>query len=711
MKVYVTVRPGLSCAMSRVEKALRRYAPADVTIVETEAEADLVVLHVIGYPETLEKTQELLVQGKRYAIIQYCVRTTQKSNTFDWLSIWQKADLVWSYYDLNNLAIEDGLIENGTNLSFAGVNFVMTPLGVDDDFRPTGVEKKFLITTSGYVPESEGVLEVMQAAKTVEGLVFHLGPHDERYGKHVFSDLGISDTELAGRYSQSYFVAGLRRGEGFEMPVIEGLACGARPICFDRPHYRQWFGDFAYFIPEGTFEEVTASLEKIFQSETLPVSQQEMDTVRSLFNWQNITGIVWSSVRRRQPRIQLVRGELKRKSVLWVGDAGVESGFARITHNIVRVLQETMNVAVLGLNYNGDPHEHPFPIHPCRTYDFDRDTFGIRRIPELVERYRPDVMVVQNDPWNIPRYMHVAGDVPVVGFIAVDGENCRGRALNGLKKAIFWTQFGLAQARQGGFVGPAGIVPLGVETLVYRPMNRSQARYSLPFRPEDRERLQNAFIVGTVNRNQPRKRLDLLMSYFAEWIKTRGIEDALLFMHVAPTGDQGIDLHQFAEYLGIANKTIIIVPELGQGAGEDRVAITYNSFDVLATTSQAEGWALPTMEAMSCGVACIVPGHSAFNEWPEDAVYRVPCSEIAVTPNNINVVGRIPDRQEFLNALDLFYHDRSMVNEYGQRGYNLVHRAAFTWRAIGERFRDELESTLSGTPIQFSVKDITPVGV
>ena len=132
------------------------------------------------------------------------------------------------------------------------------------------------------------------------------------------------------------------------------------------------------------------------------------------------------------------------RKLLWIGDADVATGFARCTHHVLDVLKETWDVHVLGLNYRGDPHSWPYPIYPCG------DLFGLGRVSELLGRIKPNLVVVQNDPWNIPEYLKQIQDIPVVATMPVDGKNCRGGKLNGLALAVFWTQFGLNEARSGG---------------------------------------------------------------------------------------------------------------------------------------------------------------------------------------------------------------------------------------------------------------------
>src|SRR6185295_12501646 len=119
--------------------------------------------------------------------------------------------------------------------------------------------------------------------------------------------------------------------------------------------------------------------------------------------------------------------------LLWVGDACVPSGFARVTHQVLETLRKTWDVFVLGLNYHGDPHQYPYEVYPCLP---GGDGFGVGRIKELADKLGPSLIVLQQDPWNFQLYLERIKTVPVVGIVAVDGKNCRGSELNGLKLAI-----------------------------------------------------------------------------------------------------------------------------------------------------------------------------------------------------------------------------------------------------------------------------------
>lgn len=384
------------------------------------------------------------------------------------------------------------------------------------------------------------------------------------------------------------------------------------------------------------------------------------------------------------------------RRLLWIGDAACQSGFARNTHALLDVLRHGWDVHVLGINHLGDPHPYGYPIYPAFT---GGDAFGVNRLPYLLKAVQPDVIVIQNDPWNFPAYTKslkvLKNTAPIAGVVAVDGFNCRGAALNDLCLACFWTTFGLMEARRGGFTGTGCVVPLGVDLDVYKPSDKFAARRALKFPPE----LDNAFIVGNVNRNQQRKRLDLTIEYFAEWLHAKRVTDAYLFLHVAPTGDSdGYDCKQLAQYYGIADRLILRIPPVRTGPSDDVVATSYAAFDAQMTTTQGEGWGLTTMEGMACGVPQIVPDWSALGEWAHDVALAIPCSTTAATINTVNVIGGIPDKVPYVNALDTLYRNRHMRMSMREAGLKLVARPEYRWEAIGHLFADALEEALAELP-------------
>ena len=287
MKAYVEATPVESAAHTRVIDALKRYAPLWVRMVDNPLEADVRVLHVVGRQNAVNSmANSIMENGGRYAVIQYCVRSTQKPETDGWLPLWRNAMCVWSYYDLPMLCAEDG--------NSSDFEFYHAPLGVDADvFKPIRWSKRpYIIATTGGAWLSESVREATNAAWRVDKPVFHLGADLKRKG--VTYKTGISDAELAKMYSQCQFVSGLRRTEGFELPAAEGLLCGARPILFDKPHYRVWYEPWGVFIPEVPRQQTIDELERVFRDGPRPVSGSERNAAKRRFDWDRIVTGFWN---------------------------------------------------------------------------------------------------------------------------------------------------------------------------------------------------------------------------------------------------------------------------------------------------------------------------------------------------------------------------------------------------------------------------------
>jgi glycosyltransferase involved in cell wall biosynthesis len=124
--------------------------------------------------------------------------------------------------------------------------------------------------------------------------VQHLGSTLGRPGVACYVD--VSDQDVARLYQRSRYVSGLRRIEGFELPAAEGLLCGARPILFDRPHYRKWYGDLAVYIPEEPRPQAQASIADVLAGPYRCVTAEERDAAAAWFSWERVCRGFWEQI-------------------------------------------------------------------------------------------------------------------------------------------------------------------------------------------------------------------------------------------------------------------------------------------------------------------------------------------------------------------------------------------------------------------------------
>lgn len=273
MKVYLDITFH-SRGIERVITQLVKYLPAAMELTHNPEEADLTIVHVIGRRDHVLKR----VRGlKNYAVIQYVLGSCRNPDPNDWLEIWNNAKVVWSYYEL----------------SAHIPNLYHAPLAAEADvFHKMDAEKLYLVGTNGNSYKAECIGEVRYSVWKAEGRAAHVG---EKFDANPVVDYfqNIDDNELAVLYNKCNWFSCLRRKDGFELPAVEALLCGARPIVFDTPNYRQWFDGLAQFIPEASPDVVIKWLGKLFKDGPVPVSDEEIEETKNRFNWKRSIEEFW----------------------------------------------------------------------------------------------------------------------------------------------------------------------------------------------------------------------------------------------------------------------------------------------------------------------------------------------------------------------------------------------------------------------------------
>lgn len=294
-----------SRAIQRIGDALARHVPAGVEVarfdgirkdqkrgreIEGERDGDVVVLFVNGIIDhQTALAQRCLDRGQKYAVVQIALRTTRQPLPSQWFDIWRRAQTVWSYYPLLKW-----MEEERSHLAF---DFYHAPLGVDSQVftAEPAVARDVLVCTSGARRSQESVAECDDAAVALGGTVFQLGNEFNMRARTHYA-VGITDAEVAAWYRRCRWVSGLRRHEGFELPAAEGLLCGARPVLYDKPHYRCWYDGLADFVREGQANDVTRDLVALFQTGGRLVTAAERERAKNLFNWETICRGFWERV-------------------------------------------------------------------------------------------------------------------------------------------------------------------------------------------------------------------------------------------------------------------------------------------------------------------------------------------------------------------------------------------------------------------------------
>lgn len=230
------------------------------------------------------------------------------------------------------------------------------------------------------------------------------------------------------------------------------------------------------------------------------------------------------------------------------------------------------------------------------------------------------------------------------------------------------------------------IIPHGVDTEKFFPLcgfskassfqQSRQAAREILF-PERKELL-DAFIVLNANRNFQRKRIDLTLQAFADFVVDKP-EQVYLYLHMGME-DLGIDILQTARQLGIEKRLLVTTREKEKpNISDAELNIIYNACDVGVNTATGEGWGLVAFEHGATGGAQILPDHSACAELWKDKGLLIPVGD--------KMQGEVLSA-DVTAALQQLYYDRKLLDELSKKAYQYVTSSAFSWEEIASQWND-----------------------
>lgn len=102
------------------------------------------------------------------------------------------------------------------------------------------------------------------------------------------------------------------------------------------------------------------------------------------------------------------------------------------------------------------------------------------------------------------------------------------------------------------------------------------------------------------------------------------------------------------------------------------------------------------MEAMACGIPCVVPRSSALAEWPEDKVLHIECHTDIPNVNTmgVNTIMDTPRLDSFIEQMERLYNDAALRKSLGTAGWKHVNKSKFDWSNIADRFNEVFEKAL-----------------
>jgi glycosyltransferase involved in cell wall biosynthesis len=247
-----------------------------------------------------------------------------------------------------------------------------------------------------------------------------------------------------------------------------------------------------------------------------------------------------------------------------------------------------------------------------------RVNYGIDVVDEFTEMAGAEVVFTLYDVWVLGqawKNKRVLSWTPIDHFPAPPDvlKWCREH------ETIAMSEYGAKMLRDAG-IEPVATIPHAIEP-VFQP-TESDIRKRMHV-PED------AFLVtinaANIGLTPPRKNWGGNLEAMARFMKRH--DDVHLYLHVDLASPSGLPLPIIIAAYGLPTERIAVVPTVLYRGGlidDAELAKIYTASDVLLATSKGEGFGVPVIEALGCGVPSIVSDFSAQPELVGDTGWKVP---------------------------------------------------------------------------------------
>ena len=389
-------------------------------------------------------------------------------------------------------------------------------------------------------------------------------------------------------------------------------------------------------------------------------------------------------------------------TILYCGDAGVQTGFGRVAEYLIPAFAKEHEVHTLAVNWHGDPNA--MQAH-CRMYPamaHGSDPFGGHRIGELVQTIKPDIVFIVNDIWvamglfdAIKPFKDDIGFKTIV-YTPIDSYGLFPELLESINNwdtLVTYTEFGKKEIEKIGYTKTIPIVGHGTDFTKFFPIDKQKCRKELGI-PEE------TFIVFNGNRNQPRKRIDLTIKSFIKFAKDK--PDARLWLNMGKK-DMGWDIVPLFKRVArdegydATGKLILTSPHFSTHncLSIEQLNQVYNAVDIGINTCIGEGWGLVNTEHATTGVMQLVPDHTSLAEI-FDELPRIECNA-SETDRNYGLERLFPDENCGAELLAYYYDNRDFLKRDGEWCYKRMHEEQFTWSYVEKQFLTIVNDTLAKT--------------
>jgi glycosyltransferase involved in cell wall biosynthesis len=393
-----------------------------------------------------------------------------------------------------------------------------------------------------------------------------------------------------------------------------------------------------------------------------------------------------------------ISSEKKVKILLVSTHVNQVNGYSKVMYNIIKQLAQPwiqlVHFATQKLMGAEIGRHYPKGVKVIDATALDKEKqpgFALSELPNTILSEKPDVVFIYNDlsvicayieeirkvisrrTFKIWAYVDVTYVSPPQGTIDI---------LNRDVERIFcFTKSWKDSITSQGITRPVDVMNHGVDTSLFRSIPKELARQTLGL-PKD------IFLFTSLNRNIPRKRLDLLVMAFVTLIVRFPTKPIFLLM-VADKGDRGgfqlFDI--FARELKQNNATVemfgnrLMLTSKDTCYRDEDINMLYNCADAGISCAEGEGFGLCTFEQMSVGIPQIVPEINGYTEYctSDNSLLVKPSMRYYIPQVYHSVPGeaQMVDPNIVAKTMERYVFDETLRKQHGKLAKEKV--STYTW--------------------------------
>jgi len=249
---------------------------------------------------------------------------------------------------------------------------------------------------------------------------------------------------------------------------------------------------------------------------------------------------------------------------------------------------------------------------------------------------------------------------------------------NALDEIWVPSEFNRGTFSSSGVTRPINVMPLGVDVNYFHPFIRSH-------------NIDSRFVFLSIFEWGERKAPEVLLQAYNQEFSAR--DDVLLLLKVINT-DPAVNIERQVEAMRLRSDSAPVIVIKNHNIPSYQMGSLYCSSDCFVLPTRGEGWGMPTLEAMACGLPVISTAWSAQTEFFDDDVgYPIALKglipAVAKCPYYEGFQWADPDVNSLASLMRHVYENNDEARAKGLRA-SISARENWTWLNAASRIKSRL---------------------